>query len=162
MKYTVPIEIALPRQRVIELLEDPSQRPKWLRGLVSHEAVHGVDGQVGTESRVIIEAGKQTMECTETIMRREPANLHDVPSETVIHFEREVVADGMWSASREYLAESGPQCTLWVSESDYRFPGLMQWVAPLMRGSFIKQSRRQMEDFKAFAQRGTDVRQAKA
>ncbi len=161
MKYTIPIEIAVPRQRVIELLEDPTHRPKWLRGLVSHEPVHGVDGQVGTESKVVFQSGKQTMECTETITRREPTNLHDVPPETVIHFEREIVADGMWNAAREQLTEATPESTLWVSENEYRFTGLMRLMAPLMRGIFIKQSRQHMQDFKAFAEHGTDVRQAK-
>lgn len=161
MRFTVSIEIALPRERVLQLLEGPAHRPKWLRGLVSHEPVHGADGQVGTESRVVFRSGQQTMECTETITRREPANLHEVPSDRVVHFEREIVADGMWSAARERLTESGPESTLWVSENEYRFTGPMRWAAPFMRGAFIKQSRQHMQDFKAFAEHGTDVREAK-
>ncbi|MCA0323908.1 MAG: SRPBCC family protein [Actinobacteria bacterium] len=160
MKYAIPIEIALPRQRVIELLEDPAHRPKWLRGLVSHDVVRGVEGQVGTESVVVFQSGKRTMECTETITRREPTDLHDVPSDRGIHYEREIVASGMWSAAREHLTEAGPESTLWVSENEYRFTGLMRLMAPLMRGVFIKQSRQHMEDFKAFAEHGTDVREA--
>lgn len=161
MKYAVSMEIALPRERVVPLLADPAHRPSWLRGLVSHEPVHGVDGQVGTESRVVFQSGKQAVECTETITRREPADLRDVPSGTVIHFEREIVADGMWNAAREHLREVSPERTLWVSENEYRFSGLMRLAAPLMRGAFIKQSRGHMEDFKAYAEHGTDVREGK-
>jgi hypothetical protein len=161
MKYTISMEIALPRSRVIPLLEDPAHRPKWLRGLVSHEPVRGVDGQVGTESRIVFLSGQQSIECTETITRREPANPHDVTPETVIHFEREIVAKGMWNAAREHLTESGPESTLWVSDNEYRFKGLMRLAAPLMRGAFMKQSREHMEDFRAFAEHGTDVREAK-
>jgi len=160
VKYTIPLEIALPRQRVIELLEDPAHRPKWLRGLVSQEVVHGVDGQVGTESRVIFRSGKQTTQCTETITRREPTHLQDVPSDRDIRFEREIVANGMWNAAREQLTEAGPESTLWVSENEYRFTGLMRLAAPIMRAAFVKQSRQHMEDFKAFAEHGTDVREA--
>lgn len=160
MKYTISMEIALPREQVIQLLEDPTARPKWLRGLVSHETVRGVDGQVGTESRVIFQSGKQTMECTETITRREPTNLRDVPSDRGIQYEREVAANGMWNAAREHLTEASPERTLWVSENEYRFTGLMRLIAPLMRSSFIKQSRQHMEDFKAYAEHGTDVREA--
>lgn len=160
MKYSISTEIALPRERVVQLLEDPTGRPKWLRGLVSHETVRGVDGQVGTESRVVFQSGKQTMECTETITRREPADLHDVPPDTVIHYEREIVVDGMWNAAREHLTEASPERTLWVSENEYRFIGLMRLAAPFMRGVFIKQSRSHMEDFKAYAEHGTDVREA--
>lgn len=160
MKYTVSMEIAVPRERVVQLLEDPAARSKWLRGLVSHESLRGVDGQVGAESRIVFQSGKQRMECTETITRREPTNLQDVAADTVIHFEREIVADRMWNAAREHLTEVSPEHTLWVSENEYRFDGLMRLVAPVMRGAFVKQSRKHMDDFKAFAEHGTDVREA--
>lgn len=160
MKYTISMEIALPREQVVQLLDDPAHRPKWLRGLVSHEPVRGVGGQVGTESRVVFRSGQQVMECTETITRREPADLHDIPSDCVVYFEREIVADGMWNGAREQLTEAGPESTLWVSQSEYRFTGPMRLAAPFLRGAFIKQSRQHMQDFKAFAEAGTDVREA--
>jgi hypothetical protein len=98
----------------------------------------------------------------ETITRREPANLHGIPRDSVVHFEREMVATGMWSAARERLTEAGPETTLWASENEYRFSGLpMRLVAPFMRGAFRKQLQQHMQDFKAFAEQGTDVREAK-
>ena len=124
MKYTVSIEIALPRERVVQLLADPAHLPKWLRGLVLHEPLSGMHGQVGTESRVVMQMGQQKMECTETITRREPANLHGIPRDSVVHFDREIVAKGMWSAARDRLTEAGPETTLWASENEYRFSGL--------------------------------------
>lgn len=161
MKYTVSIEIALPRERVVQLLADPVHRPKWLRGLVLHEPLCGVDGQVGTESRVVFQSGRRTMACTETVTRREPENLHGIPSDRVVHFEREIVAGGMWSAAREQFTETGPESTLWVSENEYRFNRLIRLASPFMRGAFIEQSRQHMQDFKSFAEHGTDVREAK-
>ena len=160
MKYTVSIEIALPQERVAQLLADPAHMPKWLRGLVLHEPVSGEHGQVGTESRVVMEMGQQRMELTETITRREPADLHGIPRGSVVHFEREIVAQGMWSAARERLTEAGPETTRWESENEYRFGLPMRLVAPFMRGAFRKQSLQHMQDFKAFAERGTDVRGA--
>ncbi|WP_433781089.1 SRPBCC family protein [Actinomycetospora sp. CA-101289] len=160
MKYTVSVEIALPRERVAPLLADPAHLPMWLRGLVVHEPIRGEHGQVGTESRVVLWTGQQTMEATEIITRREPADLHAIPRDSVVHFEREIVAEGMWSAARERLTEAGPGTTLWASENEYRFGGVMRLVAPLMRGVFRKQSLRHMQDFKAFAEHGTDVRDA--
>lgn len=91
MKYTVSIEIALPRQDVVDLISDPSQMTKWLRGLVLHEAVNGVHGQLGTTSRVVFQMGKQRMEATETITRLEPADLHAIPRSVVVHYDREIV-----------------------------------------------------------------------
>ncbi|MCO1655579.1 SRPBCC family protein [Pseudonocardia humida] len=162
MKLTVSIEIALPRERVAQLLADPAHLPNWLRGLVLHEPLNGMHGQVGTESRVVLQMGQQRMEGTEIITRREPADLHGIPRDSVVHFERELVAKGMWNAARERLTEAGPETTLWESENEYRFSALpMRLVAPLMRGAFRKQLHQHMQDFKAFAEQGTDVREAK-
>lgn len=161
MKYTVTMEIDLPREQVAQLLADSTLLQKWLRGLVLHEPLNGRHGDLGTESRVVMQMGKQTMECTETITRREPADLQRIPTDSVVHYDREIVAKGMWNAAREQLTEAGPQKTLWVSENEFRFSGLpMRLAAPLMRGAFRKQSLQHMRDFKAFAEHGTDVREA--
>jgi hypothetical protein len=107
--------------------------------------------------------GKQKFEGIETITRREPVDLHGIPSETVVHFEREIVGEGMWNAVRDRLTEAGPQTTLWQSENEYRFSGLMmRLVGLLIPGAFRKQSRQHMQDFKAFAEQGQDVRDAKS
>lgn len=120
MKYTVSIEIALPRERAAQLLADPAHLPKWLRGLVLHEPLSGV------------------------------------------HFEREIVGEGMWSFVCDRLTEAGPETTLWVCESEYRFSGLlMRLVGLLMPGAFHKQSQQHMQDFKAFVEQGKDVREEK-
>lgn len=159
MKYTVSIEIALPREKVAQLLADPAHIPKWLRGVVLHEPLSGVHGQVGTVSKVVMQMWEQQIEITETITRREPVNLHGIPSESIVHFDRELVANGMWSAARERLTEAGSEVTLWVSENEYRFSGLLRrLMVPFMRGAFRKQSLQHMQDFKAFAEQGADVR----
>ncbi|MFY1692523.1 SRPBCC family protein [Plantactinospora sp. WMMB782] len=162
MKYTNSIEIDLPREKVVQLLADPTHLPKWLRGMVLHEPVHGIHGQLGTRSRVVLQSGKRKIECTETITRRDPADLHGIPSEVVVHFDRETVGAGMWSVVRDRLTEATPETTLWESESEYRFSGLlMRLVALLMPSAFQKQSQQHMQDFKAFAEQGKDVREAR-
>jgi uncharacterized protein YndB with AHSA1/START domain len=159
MKYTVSTEIALPRERVVQLLADPANFPKWLRGLVVHEPISGAPGEVGTTSRVVLQMGQQEFEGIETITRREPADLGRIPKDSVVHFDREIVGEGMWSVAHERFTEAGPETTLWESESEYRFDGLlMRLVGLLMPGAFRKQSRGHMEDFKAFAEQGKDVR----
>ncbi|GAB3277341.1 SRPBCC family protein [Kineosporia babensis] len=161
MKYVNTIEIALPRERVAQLLADPEQLPKWLRGMVVHEPVNGVHGQVGTKSRVVFRSGQQEMELTETITRRDPVDLNEIPAEVVVHYERETVGGGMRSVVRDRLTEAGPERTLWESESEFRFSGVvMRLVGLLMPGSFRKQSQQHMQDFKAFAEQGKDVREA--
>ena len=59
MKYTVSIELALPREKVAQLLADPAHLPKWLRGLVLHEPLSGEHGQLGTKSRVVMQMGQR-------------------------------------------------------------------------------------------------------
>lgn len=160
MKYTVSIEIALPRERTVQLLADPANFPKWLRGLVSHEPLSGVPGEVGTTSRVVFQMGKQTVECVETVTRRDPADLRQIPKESVVHFDREIVGQGIWSVARDRLTEAGPGKTLWESDSEYEFSSLlMRFAGRLMPGAFRKQSQGHMRDFKAFAEQGKDVRE---
>ncbi|MFD4402084.1 SRPBCC family protein [Nocardia sp. NPDC058499] len=159
MKYTNSIEIDLPREQVAQLLADPAHLPKWLRGVVLHEPVQGIHGQLGTESRVVMQSGRRTMECTETITRLDPAVLRGIPKESVVHFDREIVGAGMWSVVRDRLTEAGPETTFWEQDSEYRFDSLlMRLVGLLMPGSFHKQSQQHMQDFKAFAEQGKDVR----
>ncbi|UJW29794.1 SRPBCC family protein [Saccharothrix sp. AJ9571] len=160
VKYTNSIEIALPREKVAQLLADPAHLPKWLRGMVLYEPVKGKHGQLGTESRVVLQSGKRKIECTETITRREPEDLHELPEEVVVHFGRETVGAGMSSVVRDRLTEADPETTLWESESEYRFNGLlMRLVGLLMPSAFHKQSQQHMQDFKAFAEQGKDVRE---
>src|SRR5690349_12448393 len=115
MKYTNSIEIALPREKVAQLLADPKHLPNWLRGLVLHEPVSGEHGQLGTTSRVVMRSGKREIECTEKITRREPAHLHSISTDVVVHFDREIVGSGMWSVVRDRLTETSPEMTLWES-----------------------------------------------
>jgi hypothetical protein len=161
MKYSNTIEIAQSRERVAQLLADPAYLPRWLRGMVLHEPIHGVHGQFGTESRVVMQSGQQRFEITETITRRDPTDLHNLPRDTVVDFERESVGEGMWNRVRDRLTEVDAETTHWVSESEYRFDGLLlRMVGLVMPGTFRKQSQQHMEDFKAFAERGIDVRES--
>lgn len=159
VKYTDSIEIALPREETVRLLSDPTQLRMWFRGLVRHEPVSGAYGEIGTVSRVVLRTGKQELEGTETITRREPADLVGIPGEVEVVFERELVADGLQNVTRDRLLEMNPRRTRWESDNEYHFDrALMRLLSPVMRGSLQKQSRRRMQDFKAFAESGTDVR----
>ena len=161
MEFTVSLRIARPRDRVLELLTDPAHHAAWLRGLVAHELVEGREGHVGAVSPVVMSAGKGTMEARETVALREPERLGDVPSDVVVRYERELLTEGMWSAAKEHLHDLGDGTTLWESENEYRFSALpMRLLAPLMRGAFRKQTLAHMEDFRAFAEHGTNVRES--
>lgn len=159
MKFTVSIDIARPRHEVAQLLADPENLPKWLRGLVAHEPIEGVHGNAGTTSRVVFRTGNRQMEAVETITRRDPADLSLIPPGGVVRFDREIVGDGMSSSVSDQLTELDAQTTHWVSENEYRFTGfVMRIVGAVMPSMFRKQTRQHMLDFKAFAEDGRDVR----
>ena len=49
--YTVAIEIDLPRDRVIELFDNPDNLFKWQTGLQSFDHLSGEPGQPGAKSK---------------------------------------------------------------------------------------------------------------
>ncbi len=55
------------------------------------------------------------MKAIETSTRREPAELGSIPTESVVHFDREIVRAGMWNLARERFTEASPENTLWES-----------------------------------------------
>jgi len=150
MQYTVEITLELPRERVIELFDDPDNLPKWQKGLQSFEPISGTPGEVGATSRLRFQMGKRRLEMVETITRRE------LPD----HFDGTYETQGVFNVVKnQFIAVSSNQ-TRWVSENEFRFTTLMmKGIELLMKGAFPKQSLKYMEDFKAFAERGVDVRQ---
>ena len=95
------------------------------------------------------------------LTRREPIDLQAIPTETGVYFDRELVSKGMLGVQRDCLTVAAPNSTLWSSESEYHFTGLlMRLVGPFMTGAFRKQSLLHMQDCKAFIEDGKDVREA--
>ena len=150
MQYTVEIDLDLPRDRVIELFDDADNAVKWMRGLQSFEHLEGEPGQPGAKSRMVFLMGKRRMEIIETITVR------DLPE----RFEGVYDAKGCHNPCKNRFTEVGPQKTRWAAEHEFQFSGFMKVIGFLMPGAFKKQSRKYMQDFKAFAEDGVDVRDA--
>lgn len=149
--FTVEIEIEQPRDKVVELFNNTENLFKWQTGLQSFEHLSGEPGQPGSKSKMIYINGKNTIELTETI------TLNQLPNEFAGLYE--------WSGGSNTLhtkfVELGPERTRWVSTGEYTMRSLMMKVmALLMPGMFRKQSLGFMENFKAFCEHGTDIRDA--
>jgi hypothetical protein len=142
MKYREEIVIDLPRGRVIELFDDPQNPTKWQPGLKSFELVSGEAGQPGARSRLVYDENGRKIEMIETIERR------DMPDEFTGTYE----ASGLWNRLRNRFNEEGPGHTRWVVDTEFQFSGLMKVVSLFMRGSFAKQTRKMMGEFKSFAE----------
>ena len=151
MHYAVEIEIDLPRDRVIELFDNPDNMSKWQQGLQSFEPLSGEPGQPGARSRLLYVMGNREIELIETI------TLRDLPA----RFDGTYETKGVYNEVKNRFIELGPDRTRWESENEFR---LTTWMMKLMGlfigGAFRQQSLKYMQDFKAFAERGVDVNAA--
>ncbi len=143
MKFTTEVTIDLPRQRVVELFDNPDNLAKWQNGLKVFEPVSGQPGMPGAKSRLLYDMGRREVEMVETITVR---NLPD-------EFSGTYEAKGVWNEVKNFFHEAGPDKTRWVSENEFRFKGLMALMGFLMPGAFRKESLKQMVAFKQFAER---------
>jgi hypothetical protein len=148
MEFTQEIEINLPRADVVRLFDDPDNLPKWQRGLQSFDALAGDPGQPGSTSRLVFVNGRRRIEMIETI------TLRDLPDA----FHGTYDAKGVHNVVENYFTEVTPGRTRWVAHNVFELRGLMRVVGLLFGRSFARQSRTFMEDFKAFAETGSDVR----
>jgi len=142
MKFTQSIEINLPREKVIELFDNPDNMKHWQPGLISFENISGILGEVGTKSLLKYKMGKRDVELIETITNR---NLPD-------EFSGTYEAKGVWNEVKNYFTEISRNKTKWVSESEFKFSGFMKIMGLVMPGAFKKESYKYLKLFKEFAE----------
>jgi hypothetical protein len=143
VKYSVDIEIDLPRTRVIELFDNPDNLKHWQPGLVSFDAISGVPGEAGARSRLRYQMGKREIEMIETITER---NLPEI-------FAGTYEAKGVFNTVINRFVPLPNDRTQWVLETEFQFKGMMRLMGWLMPGAFKKQSCEFMQQFKAFAEK---------
>jgi hypothetical protein len=134
--------IDLPRERVVELFDDPDNLPRWQEGLQSFEHVSGELGKPGAKSRLLYDLGRRQAEMTETIEKS------SLPDEFTATYE----ASGVWNRVANRFFEEGDGTTRWQIETEFRFSGFMKIMSLFMRSAFPKQTRETMESFKSFAE----------
>ncbi len=143
MKYSIDIEINQPREQLVASFHDQDNLPQWQPSLLSVTPLSGTPGQAGAETKMIHKMGFKHVEMLETI---EAVNL---PDEIIVIYE----AKGVWNRCvNRFIALSAEQ-TQWKFETEFRCSGFMRLMVSFMPGMFKKQSLREMENFKAFAER---------
>ena len=124
MKYTCKLGISLPRERVVELFDDPDNLTQWMEGLQSFEHLSGEPGRPGAKSRLIFERDDgETFEMIETLTR------YNLPDEISGIYETE----GVRNVIENRFVEDGPNATRWVAENEFNFSGFMRIAAFFMR-----------------------------
>jgi uncharacterized membrane protein len=143
MKYETEVEIALPREKVIELFDNTENLKKWQKGLLSFEHESGEAGNEGAVSRLKYKMGSREIEMTETITKR------NLPEEFTGIYETK----GMWNQHENYFKEDGEHATKWKTISEFKSDSFfMKMMMTLMPSSFKKQTKKMMIDFKNFAE----------
>ncbi|HNR17396.1 MAG TPA: SRPBCC family protein [Chitinophagaceae bacterium] len=143
MKYTNEVEINQPLSKVIELFDNPANMPQWQPGFISMEPISGTPGQPGAKSKLKYKMGKRDIEMIETITAR------NLPKE----FHGTYEAKGVYNVQKNFFIETASGKTKWVSESEFKFSGMMKLIGWLMPGTFKRQSQKYLDLFKAFAEK---------
>lgn len=142
MEYTQEIVVNVPRERFIELFDDPANLAKWQEGLISFEPLSGEPGQTGAKSTLTFKRGRGTMQMVETITKR------DLPDA----FDGTYDAKGVHNICQNEFHEAGTGATRWVTHNVFEFTGTMKVIGFLFGRTFPKSSYKYLEAFKTFAE----------
>ena len=143
MKYSNEVIINLPVSRVVELFDNPDNLKHWMPGLVSFEHLSGNPGQPGAKSKLKYKMGKRELEMIETVTTR------NLPEE----FSGTYEAKGMYNIVKNHFIPLENNQTRYVSESEFKFSGIMKIIGPFMPGVFKKQSKKYLDLFRDFAEK---------
>lgn len=142
MEYTLEIVVNVPRDRFVELFDNPENMSQWQKGLISFSPLSGTPGQPGATSKLVYQRGKKTMEMIETVTVRELPN----------RFHGTYDVQGVHNVSNNEFEEFGDGKTLWRTYNRFDLKGPMKLFGLVAGGSFRKQTYSMMEDFKRFAE----------
>ncbi|OIQ38729.1 MAG: hypothetical protein BM563_05620 [Bacteroidetes bacterium MedPE-SWsnd-G1] len=142
MKYTIEIELNLPRKRVIELFDNPENMKHWQEGFISFTPLDGVPGEVGSTAELKYKTGKRAFELVETII------VNNFPDE----FSASYKTTGMTNYIYNYFIEVDKNTTKWISENKCNARGIVKLMTLIMPGTFKKYSMKFLKDFKNFAE----------
>lgn len=142
MKYTTEVIINKPKNNVSELFSNPDNLKHWQPGFISLESISGAPGTSGAKSRLKYKMGKREIDMIETIIS------NNMPEEFSASFE----ANGAYNVQKNTFTAIDDNTTKLVSESEFRFKGIMKLMGWLMPGAFKKQTAKYLHYFKAFAE----------
>ncbi|SDS13446.1 SRPBCC family protein [Christiangramia echinicola] len=147
MRYIQEITINKPRKEVVEKYSNPDNIKHWQRGFVFMKPINGKTGEEGSQNLLKYDLGKREVEMTETIIK------NNLPDEYSATYE----AKGVYNYQINKFSPTMEKNTLWVTDNEFKFSGFMKLFGWFMPGAFKKQSRKYMEDFKAFVEDGKSV-----
>ncbi len=144
MKFTCSVDINAPREKVVELWQDPNNLQYWQDGFDRMEHVSGVPGEAGAISNMYYQMRGKSMQLIETIVHN---NLPD-------SFEGQYDHESMSNTMRVHFEALDERTTRYITEIHYtQFNGFMvKMMAKLFPGMFKKQSQKWFDQFKDFVE----------
>ena len=137
MIFTCTVTINLPREKVIELFDNPENLKEWQDGFYSFQPLEGKAGEKGSTALMTYFMGKNNrkMVLKETILE------NNLPDELIGHYDHEHVSNTM----KNTFTDLGNQ-TRYDAEVHYlEFKGfIIKIVAFLLPGMFKKQVQKWM------------------
>lgn len=141
MRYTLEVEIKKPLEEVGALFGDQDSIAKWQPGF---QGIKEVDGKY----LLTYKRGRKTFDMVETIKK------DNLPHEFTATYE----VPGMVMRVENLFTDAGNGFTRWVTNNKCDASGFMKFMMWIMPGCAKKQSLIYMNNFKALAEDGTDVR----
>lgn len=143
MKYTVDVVVDKPVDEVITLFDSADNLLKWMEGLEKFEHLEGTPGEVGAKSKLYFKMGNRDIEMIETI------TVKNLPEEFGGTYE----ADGVFNTNIMNFKSTGSNQTRVSMDTEFQMESIMmKLMAFFMPGMFKKQSKKNLEAFKAFAE----------
>ena len=141
MRYVCEVTIDKPRDKVLELFDNPDNLYKWQKNLRMFEIIEGHPHQDGVKSRLTYDENGKKIVMIETIEK------FNYPDEMIAIYE----VDNMWNRCINTLIEQG-NSTIWRLDSEFQGKGFMRLLCIVGKRMFVKQTMKDMNNFKSFAE----------
>lgn len=145
MKFSFKVQIEKPIQAVSELFQNDALRKNWMPSFISIEPLKGEPGAEGSTARIMFETPEGPNELIETIV------VNTLPHEFSGLYEHKHMVNVM---TNKFTKISETE-TLYETEVEYtKFIGFMPKImSKLVPGMFKKPVKKQLDDFKAYAEK---------
>lgn len=146
MKFSYTLEINAPRQKVVDLFQNPDNLKHWQDGFEGIEEVSGSPGQTDAKKKMFYKQGSRKMELLETVIS------NNLPDEFIGFYQHIHMENTMTSRFSEIKDGTA---TLYEAEIEYtKFNKFgIKIMAYLFPGMFRKQGKKWFDQFKAFAEK---------
>ena len=152
MKYTTEIIIHKSLAEVIHKMNSTENMLHWQEGLVSTEHLSGTPGEFGAKMKLNYDFGNRKMALIETITKS------NFPNE----FHATYNTEGICNIQQNFFESITEEETKWISKNEFQ-PTTFAMHAMLffMPRAFKKQTKKFMNNFKYFVEKGKSVANAK-